>query len=58
LGAVSDYSPPLSPYQEEEAGYHWPTDKDRVKDKLVQRTRKLGYGGWTSGLMKYDPSHN
>jgi transposase len=31
------------PYQEEGADYYRPTDKDRVKDKLVQRLRKLGY---------------
>jgi hypothetical protein len=31
------------PYQEEGADYHRPTDKDRLKDKLVQRLRKLGY---------------
>jgi transposase len=31
------------PYQEEGADYYRPTDKDRLKDKLVQRLRKLGY---------------
>ncbi len=25
------------------ADYYRPTDKDRLKDKLVQRLRKLGY---------------
>jgi transposase len=31
------------PYREEGADYYRPTDKDRLKDKLVQRLRKLGY---------------
>lgn len=31
------------PYQEEGGDYYRPTDKDRLKDKLVQRLRKLGY---------------
>jgi transposase len=31
------------PYQEEGADYYRPTDKDRLKDKLVRRLRKLGY---------------
>jgi hypothetical protein len=31
------------PYQEEGADYYRPTDKDRLKDKLVQQFRKLGY---------------
>jgi hypothetical protein len=31
------------PYREEGDDYHRPTDKDRLKDKLVQRLRKLGY---------------
>lgn len=31
------------PYREEGADYYCPTDKDRLKDKLVQRLRKLGY---------------
>jgi transposase len=31
------------PYREEGADYYHPTDKDRLKDKLVQRLRKLGY---------------
>lgn len=31
------------PYQEEGADYYRPTDQDRLKDKLVQRLRKLGY---------------
>jgi transposase len=32
-----------SPYQEEGPDYYRPTDQDRLKDKLVQRLRKLGY---------------
>jgi transposase len=31
------------PYREEGADYYRPTDRDRLKDKLVQRLRKLGY---------------
>ena len=31
------------PYEEEGADYYRPTDTDRLKDKLVQRLRKLGY---------------
>jgi transposase len=31
------------PYHEEGADYYRPTDTDRLKDKLVQRLRKLGY---------------
>jgi transposase len=31
------------PYQEGGADYDRPTDKDRLKDKLVRRLRKLGY---------------
>lgn len=31
------------PYQEEGAEYYCPTDKDRLKDKLLQRLRNLGY---------------
>ncbi len=31
------------PYHEEGADYHHPSDTDRLKDKLVQRLRKLGY---------------
>jgi transposase len=31
------------PYHEEGADYYRPTDKDRSKEKLVQRLRKLGY---------------
>jgi hypothetical protein len=31
------------PYQEEGPDYYQVRDKDRVKDKLVQRLRKLGY---------------
>jgi hypothetical protein len=30
-------------YQEEGADYCRPTDTDRLKDRLVQRLRKLGY---------------
>jgi hypothetical protein len=35
--------PDPRPYQEEGADYYCPTDKDRLKDKLRQRLRKLGY---------------
>ncbi len=31
------------PHQEEGAVYHLPMDKDRLKDKLVQRHPKLVY---------------
>jgi transposase len=31
------------PYHEEGPEYYRPTDQDRLKDKLVQRLRKLGY---------------
>jgi transposase len=31
------------PYQEEGPEYYRPTDKDRLKEKLVHRLRKLGY---------------
>jgi transposase len=31
------------PYQEEGPEYYQPTDKDRLKERLVQRLRKLGY---------------
>jgi transposase len=31
------------PYREEGADYYRPTDKDRLKEKLVRRLRKLGY---------------
>jgi hypothetical protein len=31
------------PYQEEGADYYRPTNTGRLKDKLVQRLRKLGY---------------
>jgi transposase len=31
------------PYQEGGADYYRPTDRDRLKDKLVQRLRRLGY---------------
>jgi hypothetical protein len=31
------------PYREEGPDYYQVRDKDRVKDKLVQRLRKLGY---------------
>lgn len=31
------------PYQEEGADYYRPTDTDRLKNKLVQRLRRLGY---------------
>ena len=31
------------PYREEGADYYRPPEKDRLKDKLVQRLRKLGF---------------
>ena len=31
------------PYREGGPEYYQPTDKDRLKERLVQRLRKLGY---------------
>jgi hypothetical protein len=42
-GPRQGHGPADARFQEEGADYYCPTDKDRLKDKLVQRLRKLGH---------------